>query len=131
MESPSKPQIVKAEPRIMTPLGIVLLMFNCSEEKGPLDTDVKTKALGFIMMAIPKKSNPANMIKEMINFFIIYLLISSVRIILNSFLPNAGKIRWSVFRILNSSQIRFTTLLNLNHSSCFNVLNSVNKKNAF
>ena len=86
---PSKPKIVKAEPKITTPLGMPL-MLNCSEENGPLDTDVKTKAAGFIMIAIPTKSNPANMIKEMINFFIIYLLMSSVRIILNSFLPNAG-----------------------------------------
>ena len=77
MESPSKPKIVKAEPKIITPLGIMLLMFNCSEGKAPLDTDVKTKAAGFIMMAIPTKSNPANMIKEMINFFILYLLLCS------------------------------------------------------
>ena len=90
MESPSKPKIVKAESKIMIPLGITLLMFNCSEDKGPLDTDVKTKAAGFIMIAIPTKSNPANMIKEMMNLFILYLLMCCVRIILNSFLPNAG-----------------------------------------
>ena len=72
MESPSKPKIVKAEPKIMTPLGIVLLLFNCSEDKGPLDTDEKTKAAGFIMMAIPTKSKPANTIKEIMNLFILY-----------------------------------------------------------
>ena len=80
IESPSRPEIVKAEPKIMIPLGIMLLLFNCSEDKGPLGTDVKTKAAGFIMMAIPTKSNPANMIKEMMNLFIILTnVISNVK----------------------------------------------------
>ena len=34
----------------------MLLLFNCSNGKDPLDTDVKTKAAGFVMMAIPTKS---------------------------------------------------------------------------
>ena len=76
----------------MISLGIMLLMFNCSEDKGPFGSDVKTKAAGFIMMAIPTKSNPANMINEMMNLFILYLLMCSVRIILNSFLPNGSKL---------------------------------------
>lgn len=53
----------------MIPLGIVLLLFGCSEKGISFGTDVETKVAGFIIMAIPTKSNTAKMINGKIGLF--------------------------------------------------------------
>ena len=68
IESPTRPDKVNAEPKIMITLGIVLVVFDCFED-GSFDNCVETKAAGFIIMAIPTKSNTAKMIKKTIELF--------------------------------------------------------------